>query len=83
MKFKKEKVFPLTGTIEFHFTEESTWGKDDAFVIKADAQGIRFEGKSPVMESTEDLQVFAKAVTDAYKSHSILKPKLTLNERGH
>jgi hypothetical protein len=78
MKFERKKISALTGNTEVHFSLDSS-----DFKIIADQSGIRLRGESPTLYENEELQSFAKAVSDAFKDHLKLKPKLVSTLSGH
>jgi hypothetical protein len=84
MKFKREKLDLPTGVAVF-FTESGTdqEGELEPFQIIANRRGVRFEGKSPTLESIMDLDAFAKTVSEAWKDHLALKPTILRTGAGH
>jgi hypothetical protein len=78
MKFEKKKISALTGNTEVHFSEESS-----EFKIIADKTGIRLQGSSPTFYDITELNIFAKAVGDAWNNHIKLKPDLMASLNGH
>lgn len=52
------------------------------FQMMADAGGVRFIGESTRIINMDELDMFAKQVTAAWKCFDRLRPKI-LNEAGH
>lgn len=80
MKFEKEKIVGIAGP-QVHFYEAGN--KESGFSIIADKRGIRTEGSSPYLENAADLEAFAKAVSDAWKQHQMLRVKIISPFEGH
>ncbi len=76
MKFEKQKL-TVGETKVYHLLDNSS------FEIVASRRGIEFRGESPHLESVGDLDIFAKAVGDAWKDHLALLPKLATTLSGH
>lgn len=81
MKFTKSKVDNLLGGVEVRYTEGSTL--EDPFIIVASIQGVQLKGTTPMIQSTEDLDVLAQTLSKAWAQHRTFMPKFTQNERGH
>lgn len=71
--YVKTKFTGLDGKTKVGWSEENS-----DFEVRADSSGVFFKGtmKSPVANMTM-LQDFAELVTEAWKEHSRLVPKLT------
>jgi hypothetical protein len=76
MKFTREKVSALTGDTEVRLTLAADNSPFPPFRLIADKQGIRLEGKTPVVEDMAGLQELAKAVSGIWKEHEKLKTKI-------
>jgi hypothetical protein len=80
MKFKREKVPNLMGEAEVRFTEEPKEDQQDApyppLQITASKRGVFLSGNSTWIEGMDDLQSFAKAMSDAWRDHVKLKPQI-------
>lgn len=75
IRFKKEKKPGLLGQSTLFTLEQP--GTLEPFQIEADQAGIRFKGNSERINDPADLQIFAKAVSDAWTAHTIYRPKIT------
>lgn len=75
MKFEKKKVDGLNGPVMIFSLTAAT---DDpmGFEIWADKRGIQLRGYSPPLEGESDLQDLAKVVSDAWREHLKMKPRL-------
>jgi hypothetical protein len=85
MKFRKEKMDSLSGTI-VTFTEEGTVTEPatDPFKIVAGHAGIYFMGTSNILYDMTDLSELAKTVDAAWKEHrSLLSAKIQMPGSGH
>lgn len=66
IEFEREKKSTLAGATVVRYTEIST--KDapfGPFFIEASAEGIRFEGQSPLITSPQDYEVLARIIGQA------------------
>lgn len=83
MKFKKEKVEDLMnpGSAVAVYTKEQESPDGVGFTLRADSMGVRMFGPL-TFGSDEDLQDFAKALSDAWKDHILfsraIKSKLII-----
>lgn len=77
MKFKKEKLSGLEDT-ELHFTVDDRSGNPDPFKIIATKRGITWQG-TLLIEDEVELDVAARAVTDAWVFHQKVRPHIILN----
>ncbi len=85
IRFKRKKVSSLLGHTEVRFTEQSSQTDEDAnpFTIIADHVGVWFRGNSFHLETVEALEVFAKAVSDAWLDHESLRKHIRAEIMGH
>lgn len=85
MKFIKSKTSALDGETEIKYTQQVE-GKDAPYppfrlVVRKD--GLHFEGKSAKVTDMQELQEFAKIVSDAWVDHRSLQVKLATTLSGH
>lgn len=82
MKFSKEKVSALSGETEVRYTQivESNDKPFPPFQLVASKSGIRASGKLDTISSMEELEAFAKVVSDTWTSHILLKPKIEVTQ---
>lgn len=85
MKFTREKKDDLLhpGSAKVNFTDEVS-----QFRVIATREGVFFAQPTDgprdfFIDSQATLQVFAKTLSDAWRDHLLLKPRLTLNDSGH
>ncbi len=57
--------------------------KENPFTIKATKYGIQIMNESPQLESMDDLNAFAKGVSNAWKDHEMLKKQSAKNLLMH
>lgn len=74
MKFKK-KEYDSLGVKTVEYFESDNKG---AFCLKATKFGVKIMGESPMFEGDSDLQIFAKALSDAWTSHRKLQPQIVI-----
>ena len=84
MKFSKQKLDAM-GVIRVEYTDEHsiTDPPTSTFRIVATREGVRLEGESSVISDRKELDVFAKAVADAWQDHRALVPKIMTSASGH
>lgn len=58
------------------FKEVNNAEKETGFTITGCPTGVYLSGTSSTFSSLEDLDKFAKAVSDAWREHEKLKPKI-------
>lgn len=80
MKFTKEKIDDLERPGKAKIVRSYVGG---GFDIAANIEGVVLSGISPALDSYGELNDFAKALSDAYKDHLTLKPKIVTNISGH
>lgn len=83
MQMKRDKVSTLMGHTEVRFTEITGEESSTPFVIIADYTGIRFEGKSSPLDTTQRLRELAKSIDAAWREHLKLKPQIARSLSGH
>lgn len=76
-KFVKTKYDSLDGKVICAYTTE-----DSSFSMRASKAGVTFEGKLAI-ENQQELQQFAKLMSDVWVDHRKLVPKLTGTLSGH
>lgn len=76
MKFEKTKYDSLDGSTKVRFTQ------GEHFYIEASRMGVQFKGEL-LIESFEQLDAFAKTLSEAYTQHRKLTPKITASASGH
>lgn len=76
MKFKREKLTGLGGDTEVWFTAEGQDAAHDGFCLVASGEGIRLQGRSPLLRDQAELSAFAEVVSKAWAEHHKLRPKL-------
>jgi hypothetical protein len=81
MEFIKKKI-ELDGRAEVSFTQIPHTDEKPfpPFQIICTGRGVRLEGKSCTVTDMQDLQDFAKAVSEAWKQHLMLKPKIEISQ---
>lgn len=77
MKFLRTKFDSLDGKTVVALTSE-----DDKFQLKASRSGVMINGELEI-EGMQELDQFAKLLSDAWKEHLRLKPKLQSSLSGH
>lgn len=81
-RFVEKRVPGLLGQTVV-FSEANADGSiTNDFRILADAGGVRFQGESSRIVSIDELNRFAKTLTEAVKHFDRLRPKIT-NTAGH
>ena len=76
LTMKKEKFSGLDGRTYVRWTEESST-EPRAFQVEASPSGIRFKGTmAGEIEDGEELQVFAKLLSDVWVEHHKLRQAL-------
>lgn len=71
----------LDGRVVVAFTEEQ--GGVDAFTLKATPAGIQIGSMKKVITTMDELQDFARMVSDLWTEHKRITPKLTTTFAGH
>lgn len=81
MKFTKETFTNLTGE-NHHMFYHADADSLEPFTITASRAGVKFHG-GLMLEAQEDLNTLAKVLSEAWKLHRQLQPKLTTTLSGH
>lgn len=84
MKFTKKKNQTVEGGAEVVYTQVPH-GEEQPFPpfkIIASKLGVKFEGQSCTVTDMEELQEFAKVLSEAWKDHRNLIPKLETESGG-
>lgn len=78
MEFTRTKISGLSGNTEVRFTDTSKDALYPPFTIVADKLGVRFEGRSNPITGMDNLEDLAKLVSESWKEHEALKPKIEI-----
>ncbi len=82
MKFEKQPKFSdMAGKPVVAFTDADDKGLE-AMQIHATPEGVRFT-KSPVFHDMEELDAFAEALSQAWREHMRMRPKIVAQASGH
>jgi predicted Zn-dependent protease with MMP-like domain len=82
-KYNREKKDSLLGETVVEFREVNDAAEETGFKIIGSPRGVELSGSSSVFTSNSDLQLFAKAVSDAWREHEKLRPKIIASIAGH
>ena len=82
-EFSLSKYDGLDGKTKVAFTEIDETKAVFHFMIIADSEGIMFNGISPKIVTSRDLQEFAHLVSKVWEEHEKLAPKIVTNLAGH
>lgn len=83
MKFTRKKLDTFGGGVEVVYTMTAPSELTSPFAVVASAKGVRMEGVSEYIFGQEELQKFAKILSDAWADHLSLKPNLMEGVHGH
>lgn len=81
MNFERVKYSGVDGVTKVRYTQDTS-DKLNAFYIEAGRFGVKLNG-GLALESYDDLQAFAKVLSDAWADHKKLVPKLVPTFSGH
>lgn len=80
--FLKTKLDALDGKVYVAWTENSAL--ENPFTVKVSKSGLNFSGTlSKEIQTQRDLQDLARLITDSWKEHEKLAPKLFSSLSGH
>ncbi len=79
---KKTKYDSVDGLVYVKWEELLPSGSPTGFICKASQQGISLHGLLKIT-SQKELEAFAKFISEAWKEHHALAPKLTKTLSGH
>ena len=87
LSFQKVPHQTIDGQQKFRFVAVRTESNENSitelgFFIEAGRAGVEMSGKFTISDF-KDLQPFAKAVSDAWREHQRLLPKITRTLSGH
>ncbi len=83
IKFNRRKMELPEGKIVVYHEHAVAEKSISAFTLVASREGVGFQGDSLVLRDRQELDAFAKALTDAWKDHRSLLPKLIAPGEGH
>ncbi len=78
LEFGRTKLDSLMGYTVVRYTPKD----NDGFFFEASRKGVKLKGEIEVTEFT-DLQPLAKALSDAWRDHKKLIPKIEKTLTGH
>lgn len=84
--FTREKftsILTAETTIRYVSEDDGSLSDDPAFTLEVDKKGLRIFGKCPEITTQNDLQDFARLISDMWREHLTLAPKITQNLSGH
>lgn len=80
MDFIRTKFTSLDNKTKVSF--QANTGESDAFQLIASGEGVEFQGKF-LIPGEQELQDFAKLLSQVWQEHRKLKPKLATSLSGH